>query len=32
MTAWTGSALINKWLNLKDQNQPPNPAKPPTID
>jgi len=36
MTAWTGSALINKWLNLKDQNQtsstPPQPPRPPGID
>ena len=39
MTAWTGSALINKWLNLKDQNQTsitphtsPQPPRPPGID
>jgi len=38
MTAWTGSALVNKWLNLKNSNHPSNepPAppqpKPPAID
>ena len=34
MTAWTGNALVNKWLSIKEQttvnpvNAPPPPAKP----